>query len=35
MQLALNTQWKNALNIEKTIIVPEDLGLNIGIIAPV
>ncbi len=35
MRLALNPQWKNALYIEEKIIVPKDVVLNIGIVAPV
>lgn len=35
MRLALNPQWKNALYIEEKIIVPKDVILNIGIVAPV
>ena len=35
MRLALNPQWKNALYIEEKIIVPKNVFLNIGIVAPV
>lgn len=35
MRLALNPQWKNALYIEEKIIVPKDVVLKIGIVAPV
>ncbi len=35
MRLALDPQWKNALYIEEKIIVPKDVILNIGIVAPV
>lgn len=35
MRLALNPQWKNALYIEEKIIVPKDIILNIGVVAPV
>ncbi len=35
MRLALNPQWKNALYIEEKIVVPKDVVLNIGIVAPV
>ena len=35
MRLALNPQWKNALYIEEKIVVPKNVILNIGIVAPV
>lgn len=35
IRLALNPQWKNALYIEEKIIVPKNVILNIGIVAPV
>lgn len=35
MRLVLNPQWKIALYIEKKIIVPKNVILNIGIIIPV
>ena len=35
MRLALDPQWKNALYIEEKIVVPKDVVLNIGIVAPV
>ena len=35
MRLALDPQWKNALYIEEKIVVPKDIVLNIGIVAPV
>ena len=35
MRLALNPQWKNALYIEEKIVVPKNVVLNIGIVAPV
>lgn len=35
MRLALNPQWKNSLYIEEKIVVPKNVVLNIGIVAPV
>lgn len=35
MRLALDPQWKNALYIEEKIIVPNDVIINVGVVAPV
>lgn len=35
MRLALDPQWNNALYIEEKIIVPKDVIINVGIVAPV
>lgn len=35
MRLALNPLWKNALYIEEKIVVPKDVVINVGIVAPV
>lgn len=35
IRLALNPQWKNALYIEEKIVVPKDVVINVGIVAPV
>lgn len=35
MRLALNPQWKNALYVEEKIVVPKDVVINVGVVAPV
>ncbi len=35
MRLAFDPQWKNALYIEEKIVVPKDIIINVGVVAPV
>lgn len=35
MRLALNPQWKNASYVEEKIVVPKDVVINVGVVAPV